>query len=460
MTCGVCCEPYNRSNHSLVTCRYCSYETCSTCAERYLLETPEDPHCMNCRRGWSREILVDNFTQKFVSRTFKTRREELLLERERSLMPATQPFVEVERKIRDIATESARIRKSIDDANFKWASVAHEDIAVFMVRHNIESEIDAQILRHKLGFKERKTVSNLTIDLQHLEWKHNFYTNILRGNHLENEKRQFVRACPYNGCRGFLSTAWKCGMCDNWTCPNCHEGKGADKDAEHTCDPNNVATAQLLSKDSRPCPKCASMIFKINGCDQMYCIQCHTAFSWRTGRVETGQIHNPHYYDYMRRNGNLPRNPGDVPCGGLENWTVVAPHLKRDEFWNKIAGAHRSWGHCRWVVAQRYATDNNADNRDLRILFMIGDIDEEQFKKKIQQREKARQRKTDIRQILQMYSDVLIDLFRDFVAEPNVKTLATSLDELRNHVNSTLRAVSRRYSNCAVPVLNENLEFR
>ena len=36
------------------------------------------------------------------------------------------------------------------------------------------------------------------------------------------------------GCRGFLSTAWKCGLCENWTCPHCFELKGLQKD-----DPNN-----------------------------------------------------------------------------------------------------------------------------------------------------------------------------------------------------------------------------
>jgi len=460
MTCSVCCEPFNRSNHSRIVCRYCPYETCSTCAERYLLDTPEDPHCMNCRRGWTREVLVENFTQKFVIRTFKARREALLLERERSLMPATQPYVEIEKKIRTLTKHIGQIRHSIEKANENWANIANLNLNIFMVRHGIASETEALILQHKLGSDQRKVVSDLMIDIQHLEWCQNLWINRLHGNQVEIEKRQFVRACPYADCRGFLSTAWKCGMCENWVCPDCHEGRGPTKDAEHTCDPNNVATAQLLARDSRNCPKCASLIFKINGCDQMYCTQCHTAFSWRTGRVETGQIHNPHYYDYMRQHGTLPRNPGDVPCGGLADWTAIARHLKRDEFWNKIAGAHRSWGHCRWVLIPRYTIDNNADNRDLRIKLMIGDITEDEFKRKIQQREKARQRKTDIRQVLDMYQAVLVDVFQVFSHDKVVPDLVTALDELKNHVNTTLRAVSHCYSKCAVPFINENLEFR
>ncbi len=460
MSCGICCETYNRSSRSRIECRYCSFESCSSCNERYILETSEDPHCMNCRKGWTREVLVENFTQKFVTKTLKGRREDLLLERERSLMPATQPYVEIERKIRALSSRIAEVRKLVEKANEKWFHISRRDLAVFMVEHNIASDIDAQILQHKMAADQRKVVNGLQIDVQHLEWCQELYIHRLNGGALDNERRAFVRACPYTGCRGFLSTAWKCGMCDNWVCPTCHEGKGPEKDAEHTCDPNNVATAQLLARDSRNCPKCAALIFKIDGCDQMYCTQCHTAFSWRTGRVEVGTIHNPHYYDYMRQHGGLPRNPGDVPCGGLADWGVVSRLLRRDEFWNKIANAHRSYAHCQWVLLPRYTTNHNADNRDLRIKLMIGDIDEDEFKRKIQQREKARQRKTDIRQVLEMYMAVLVDVFQVFMTDHSVPNLTVALEELRKHVNNTLDTISHRYGKCAVPKILDVFGFR
>jgi hypothetical protein len=87
---------------------------------------------------------------------------------------------------------------------------------------------------------------------------------------------------------------------------------------------------------------------------------------------------------------------------------------------------------------------------------MIGDFDESEFKKKIQQREKARLRKTDIRQVLEMFMTVLVDLYQAFVQTRNADDLVDSLDELRNHVNTTMKAVSRRYNNCATPRVSEN----
>jgi hypothetical protein len=107
----------------------------------------------------------------------------------------------------------------------------------------------------------------------------------------------------------------------------------------------------------------------------------------------------------------------------------------------------------------RYTTGNQ-DNRDLRIKFMIGDINEDEFKKKIQQREKARLRKGEIRQVLEMYTTVLGDLFQAYVSNSSASELVESLDELRNHFNATMLAVSNRYSKCAIPVLSENFDMR
>lgn len=461
MSCDVCGDQFNRSTRMQTKCPYCPYSACSGCAERWLLETTHDAHCMNCRKAWNREILVSNFSNKFVSRDYKNRRESLLLEREKSLLPATQPYVELERKVREAAVLIAKLGKKVQTHTLKMNEIFALQLGPFAVEHGLDNEFDAQILRHKMAQEERKIISNYAIDIQHLEWYQAQLNIRLNGGRVETEKRQFVRACPVADCRGFLSTAWKCGMCDNWTCPDCHEVIGKDKEAEHTCDPNNVETAKLLAKDSRNCPKCAAMIFKIDGCDQMYCTQCHTAFSWRTGHIETGRIHNPHYYEFHRQRGTLQREPGDVPCGGFPDWRVVLSFLPRAHiFYTRFANAHRTVDHVRWVVVPRYTVNAAQDNRDLRIKFMIGDINEDEFKKKIQQREKARQRKGEFHQVLEMYTTVLSDLFQSFVADRNCSDFAEALDELRRHFNTTMTSVSNRYSKCAIPFrLGENFEF-
>ena len=86
----------------------------------------------------------------------------------------------------------------------------------------------------------------------------------------------------------------------------------------HVCNKDTLETVKLLVSDSHPCPTCTTMITKIEGCDQMWCTQCQTAFSWKTGEVEKGRVHNPHYYEYKRQQsatGEIPREAGDNPCG-------------------------------------------------------------------------------------------------------------------------------------------------
>lgn len=405
---------------------------------------------MSCRKAWTREILCSNLSGKFVTKTLKERREELLFERERSLMPATQPYVETEKKVRHLRSRVDAARKEIIEHRKRQGALQAIPSAVFTVEAGLDNQVDGRIERLRQVFEIEKKVKALEVDIA-------FYDNSIAIHNRDGgaviERRQFVRACPATGCPGFLSTAWKCGLCDNWACPECHEVRGKDKDGPHTCNPDNVATARLLEKDSRPCPKCAAVIFKIDGCDQMWCTQCHTAFSWRRGTIETGAgIHNPHYYEYMRAHGGMPRAPGDVPCGGLPNWSTVARITNSP----LVAALHRTWNHVHHVILGRYAVNVVEDNRDLRIKFMIKDFTDEVFKKKLQQREKARQKKTDIRQVMEMYQTVTIDLFQSFLNHKNTEDLVREFEQLKTHVNDELRKISKRYTNCAVPLIRDD----
>jgi hypothetical protein len=58
----------------------------------------------------------------------------------------------------------------------------------------------------------------------------------------------------------------------------------------------------------------------------MWCTECKVAFNWGNGKIiYGGQVHNPHYYQYMREQNDLQtatRNPGDVLCGGLVTYNM------------------------------------------------------------------------------------------------------------------------------------------
>jgi len=145
---------------------------------------------------------------------------------------------------------------------------------------------------------------------------------IKNGEDTEKERKKFIMPCPADNCRGYLSSQYKCELCKLFTCPDCFEVIGYSKDEPHECKEDNIKSAELIKKETKGCPKCGVRIFKIEGCDQMWCTECKVAFSWNTGKiVVNGNIHNPHYYKYLQQNGlnpgTAPRNPGDVICGGL-----------------------------------------------------------------------------------------------------------------------------------------------
>jgi hypothetical protein len=130
-----------------------------------------------------------------------------------------------------------------------------------------------------------------------------------------------LQGCPRDGCRGYVTSLHKCGLCDQRVCRHCHVGLPADATATeaHVCNPDEVATAQEMAAGTKPCPSCAAPIYRVSGCDQMWCSQCRTAFNWVTGKTTSGPIHNPHYFAYLRQQGDTTAaDPGTTPEeGGL-----------------------------------------------------------------------------------------------------------------------------------------------
>ena len=99
---------------------------------------------------------------------------------------------------------------------------------------------------------------------------------------------------------------------------------GESKTNGHTCDPEKIATYEMIKRECKACPGCGEPISKINGCDQMWCTKCHVAFSWDTGKIDYGNVHNPHFIEWERMQGKMMiRQPGEILCGGLPEPHVI-----------------------------------------------------------------------------------------------------------------------------------------
>lgn len=619
--CPVCCESYNKSAHKAVACPGCAYAACRSCVQRYILDSDNvsDPSCMSCKRPWLHQFLADNMPRTtFIEGAYKKKREEVLFERERSYLPATQQEIMRDLRAEEIDREVAQVHERIQEL--------HEHIAVLEVRKN-------------------RVLSGLP------EMGGDDEAGGARGARGTRAAANFVRACPGEGCRGFLGANWRCGLCQLHVCKHCHDKlpdgaeDGGEDGGTHVCDPNAVATARLLARDTKPCPNCHSMIFKIDGCfgkdtpvllwdgrvkmsqdiavgdvlvgddgtqrtvqslchgedelfrvdqdngmsyvvnsrhtlvlrsgsdaevvtvvvadymrmspaeraglhgyralpgepvlltaisveplgrgaywgwevdcnhrfvtpdftivkncDQMYCTQCHVAFSWRTGDiVRNGRVHNPHYFDYLRQQngGVIRREVGDEPGGGAAAgggaaeaggcdagdrlptvWNlrnamracqvrgIVLGDADVSRFWS----VYRCLLHVQDVELVRYPAARPVDlraNMDIRKQYLRGQLSEEAFKARLQQREKKRAKCDEVGQVLSTLVQVgseRVQALMQFMqlaaqrpaaagAHPagarnalvkQLQACVDALEQLRVYVNTSLQAVGKRFNN-------------
>jgi len=278
------------------------------------------------------------------------------------------------------------------------------------------------------------------------------------------ERRAFVMKCPQSTCQGFLSTQYKCGLCEIRVCAHCHVVKTAE---EHTCDPATVETIQQIRREARPCPCCTALISKVDGCDQMWCTQCHTAFSWNTGRVETTVVHNPHFYQYMRETGQAaPRrdNPG-FGCAAVHNIEDTLRRLRWSwrlasdrQFLDTLAEDYRQVVDAREVHlgGLRLATADYGQEewrRVLRVRRLVDEIDEDTWKATLQRKEKENHKNTAWVHLLDLYTTVATETFARITLTSSIADVQAIYDEylrLKAYTLEQARAISKVFG-CVVP---------
>jgi hypothetical protein len=413
--CSICCEKINISNRKDIICLYCNYIACRECVTQFLLVNINEPNCMNCKKVWNREFLCNNFTKTFINNDYRDYRQKLLLDKEKALLPATQIIVEA-------MNNKAKLEKALRE---------------YLI------EVDK---------KKQEFYGEIQVN-----------ETIINGGTNNKQKKVFIRKCGVEDCRGFLSEQWKCGICDTTTCNKCLEilnqknDQDLDQDQEHVCKEENIESAKLISKDSKPCPKCAALIFKIDGCNQMWCVVCHTAFSWITGEIETSRIHNPHYYEMLRKmsaNGEIPREPENIcndNIGMPNNYQIeILLRTKINEsgyniFTEKILNITRKIFHILYYHPNTFQQKYDKEKRNLRIRYLMNYITEEDWKKELQRKEKKYEKELNMYQVIKTLDIIGGDIIRS-IETKNINTIYNDFENLRNNINNGLYQIGKQYS--------------
>ena len=531
--CIICDEKVTPSKATC--CPYCEFNPCRTCVRKYVLNETETK-CMNCKKTWTRAQQNVILLPAFVNSELRAHQEQVFYEREMALFPTTIEVIEERRVVYGLNYELRIIQEKV---SAKWANLRYlstlirenkkrislqetmpkmfsyinldkfkeenRKIQIQYEREKVEATQDQQreqVVRRFLGMtpENRKIAMANHIDgADPAEILETLRRTGQLGDASKRARTQFIRACPIESCRGFLSQQWKCGLCNVYTCSKCNVPKcnvpndkvepspteeptegnessaslnikeeksttdavsasasEADADAvaesaseaasdDHVCNPDDVATAELLAKDTKPCPQCGTGIFKIDGCDQMWCTECKTAFNWRTGQLETGHFHNPHYFEYQRRMGTNVRNILDMPCNAMQpdQYHGVLYHLINiavspvDREHRGLKPLSRETKHTLQTktidyavsieqfanrILPRYRPDAIQNNLELRVQYLTEQITKEEFKSALSRESKQFNKKREIGQVIQTVVFGMSDI---------LTRLATLLRELR-----------------------------
>ena len=419
-TCNICCENYTDTVRQKISCFNCDFASCKTCIKTYLegqVVDLKENHCMNCKVSWDGNFVIQNINPTFYRKIEKIEFNNYF-DKEKLLLPSTQPFVE------------ARVRRN---------NVIQEIRDLKEERTRLKQELE--VIKRSIYAKERQLTRG-DIDV------------VGEGDDETERKTNYICKCPSEDCRGFVNRNHKCGICGTEVCKDCQ----TVLEDEHKCDENIIETVKMLKQDSKQCPSCHTLIFKIEGCDQMFCTQCNTAFSWKRGTIETGPVHNPHFFEWQRRTGGMiNRNPRDIQCGGLPEYSDIPGKLYLDHIYQLVM-------HIRHVEIHSYDRQPLTGNQDLRLQYLMNELTEEKWRHTLGIRFKKSKKNTDILGLLNMFMNAASSIFNNIVYHSISNTTPTqkmnsyqieksSFGNLRNYYNEEMHKISIKCNNTVVPFI-------
>ena len=395
MQCSICISTILKTQ--LVSCPSCEYISCKECLKKYFEEILE-PKCPSCSVILTREFIFNNF--KSFKKQYNNMRQKFLYQQELSLIPDTQFLAENELQARDID-------KTIETL------LSHQKLMQQQLR-NLIIQID--------------TLRTDVINLRNLK--------------LQASEPSSLVVCKCPNCMGFIkSTNYECGLCNTKICKMCT----LVTSATHVCNEDDVKSAKLIKADSKKCPKCSCSIFKIDGCDQMWCTQCQTAFSWKTNRIITDRVHNPHFYEWQRQNMGQEIPRADECDGGFTSFRAMVRMLPpyTEDNWRyllKIDCMHRFIGEINDTVRRV----DRVNNVDIRVSYMLNEMTKESFTKILNNRDIVYQKKNSLRDIFDVLNSEVEHIFRTIanatimISDDLLVKYCERIDNVVNFINNSL----------------------
>lgn len=421
---SVCCPICDETCIRSFKCHDCEFTSCVACVKKYILTQTSDTYkCMSpsCQAPWDLRFIL-TIGKSFFNTEFRAHRKECLRGREKSLLsdPAT--------------LQAIKIKKAINHYDTRVIEICAE-----------EKKIQEDIKQLQVKLEERRNTKDMYKRLSRtLRCQHAPASGASGGvdNDMDDDADLMI-ASPFNRpihcaipeCKGFLNAKSNvCTVCTKATCRECLQPIDGSVAAAHVCDKQILETNKLVRDESKPCPKCGEAISKTEGCDQMFCVICKTAFSWNTGVIEKGKIHNPHYYELVHQGAIKPteeENDATVISPAFYYGLMRSQHdnlllklygFARDRYLRtSIASLQQCFHHLSEVIIAELKHDLHKFNfANLRAEYALGECSEDVW---MENTLKLSNKKDSIEKLLQLYQrlHVLMDeLFKEIRGETNL----------------------------------------
>ena len=199
--CSICTEKFTKEKRKSFKCVGCGTNACRECIRKYLVgeNMVDDPHCMGCRVSWNQAVLLEAVGASFLNKELPRHRGTVLLNRHRANIPQVLEFATARKDIVKLHIVVAERQKKLREDQEKLRLI---------MEGNLRST--------------RNEIARLR--------------RIVDGEQDTRSRAKFVHKCTHEGCEGFLSSQWKCGVCETYTCSDCGVNIGKTEErGRHRC---------------------------------------------------------------------------------------------------------------------------------------------------------------------------------------------------------------------------------
>lgn len=368
MLCNICASEVNEK--IIKTCNNCNFQCCYKCIKTYMLSNSKDYlDCMNCHVKYTRRTIYDMFGPTFINTTYSTYKKNIIHQDHLIKVPSIQPYI-IENIVKIITSD--------------------------LLLENIIQERDIKLfLRHYKDSMKQNQNNIVSLEL-------------------------YVGPCMNPQCDGFRNHNSYCKICGCYTCEDCL----SIKSNEHICKKEDILSAVFIKKDTKHCPKCNTGIYKISGCDQMFCTSCHCVFDWSTLEInKDSTIHNPHYFEYMAANNHIMNDDNnncltDTQLFNILSRIVIGHYVyeARVVYFRSFYDFIHDYQSC--IRVKRERLENKMII--LRMQYLIHYIDKKYFLTHSMKYHKRIEYYDETLLLLDTVKQVSIDLLRKFVIESNL----------------------------------------